>query len=196
MPISQRWFENLHNFSYKIILKNNKRKVLNHATTENLVFLKISGDDKKDGRFSKSSLLDSECKSKCPIKLKTAYTVLCRPHCTPRKSRKCSDRPHLMLLLHKYPHKPLGLWSGHLSSALHVQLPRMLRPRVVRTKGFSDHVKEKLFTQRRNCLGHQYPINFYGLPINFVVQFLTYQNHLSFFIFYLFVKRILMLFYH
>lgn len=94
MPISQRWFENLHNFSYKIILKNNKRKVLNHATTENLVFLKISGDDKKDGRFSKSSLLDSECKSKCPIKLKTAYTVLCRPHCTPRKSRKCSDRPH------------------------------------------------------------------------------------------------------
>ena len=85
-----------------------------------------------------------------------------------------------MLLLHKYPHKPLGLWSGHLSSALHIQLPRMLRPRVVRTKGFSDHVKEKLFTQRRNCLGHQYPINFYGLPINLVVQFLTYQNHLSF----------------
>lgn len=91
-----------------------------------------------------------------------------------------------MLLLQKYPHKPLGLWSGHLSSALHVQLPRMLRPRVVRTNGFSDHVKEKIFTQRRNCLGHQYPINFYGLPINFIVKFLTYQNHLSFFIFYLF----------
>lgn len=91
-----------------------------------------------------------------------------------------------MLLLQKHPHMPLGLWSGHLSTALHVQLPRMLRPRVVRTKGFSDHVKEKIFTQRRNCLGHQYPINFYGLPINFVVKFLTYQNHLSFFIFYLF----------
>lgn len=92
MPSSQRWFENLHNFSYKIILKNKKGfKLCYHR--EFSVF-KDQRLWQKRRQIFWNSLLDSECKSECPIKLKTAYTVLCRLHRTPRKSRKCSDRPH------------------------------------------------------------------------------------------------------
>lgn len=80
MPSSQRWFENLHNFSYKIILKNKKGfKLCYHR--EFSVF-KDQRLWQKRRQIFWNSLLDSECNPSVPLnwKLPTLYFADCTAH--------------------------------------------------------------------------------------------------------------------